>query len=99
MFSKLKQYKDLRDKAKQLQSSLAEEQVEGSAVWGKVKVSMDGNQAVTAVTVDPELLRESERAKLESGLKDAFNDAVKKAQRKMVEKMKKTGGLNLPGLS
>ncbi|MFH1047185.1 MAG: YbaB/EbfC family nucleoid-associated protein [Patescibacteria group bacterium] len=99
MFNKLKQVKDLRDKAKQLQSMLAEEKVEGTAAWGKVKINMDGNQTVLGVEIDPELLKESERTKLQEAVKDAFNDATKKAQRRMIEKMKASGDLNVPGLT
>jgi len=96
MFNKLKQFKDIRDKAKTLQSSLAQEKVEGSAAWGKIKVEMDGNLSVTSVTIDPELL--ADKAKTESGVKDAVNDAVKRAQRKMAERMKEMGGLEGLGL-
>lgn len=99
MFNKLKQVKDLRDKAKTLQGTLAEEKVEGTAAWGKVKVQMDGNQSVLGVEIDPELLTESEQKKLQDAIKEAFNDATKKAQRRMVEKMKESGDLNMPGLS
>ncbi len=99
MFNKLKEVKDLRDKAKRLQGMLGEEKVEGSAAWNKVKVQMDGNQSVLGVEIDPELLKESEQKKLQDALKDAFNDATKKAQRKMVEKMKASGELNVPGLT
>ncbi len=99
MFNKLKQVKDLRDKAKNLQNMLAGEKVEGSAAWGKVKVHMDGNQSVQGVEIDPELLKESEQKKLQDAMKDAFNDAAKKAQRKMVDKMKESGDLNMPGLT
>jgi DNA-binding YbaB/EbfC family protein len=97
MFNKLKQVKELRDKAKQLQGMLAEEKVEGSAGWGKVKIKMDGNQQVLNVEIDPELLTDPK--KLQEILKDAFNDAAKKAQRRMVEKMKTSGDLNIPGLT
>jgi hypothetical protein len=97
MFNKLKQVKDLRDKAKDLQNMLAEEKVEGSAAWGKVKVQMNGNQSVLGVEIDPEML--SDQKKLQDAMKDAFNDATKKAQHKMVDMMKKNGDLNLPGLS
>jgi DNA-binding YbaB/EbfC family protein len=97
MFNKLKQVKELRDKAKQLQGMLAEEKVEGSAGWGKVKIKMDGNQQVLNVEIDPELL--TDQKKLQEILKDAFNDAAKKAQRRMVEKMKTSGDLNIPGLT
>ena len=96
MFEKLKQFKDLREKAKTLQTALAAEKVSGEAVWGKVKVDMDGNQTVTSVTIAEELLQASEKSKLESGVKDALNDALKKAQKKVMEKMKEMGGL--PGM-
>lgn len=97
MFNKLKQVKDLRDKAKQLQSVLSEVKVEGAAAWGKVKVAMDGNSQVQSVDIDEEML--GDKGKLEAAMKDAYNDALKKAQRKMVEKMKESGNLNMPGLS
>lgn len=99
MFSKLKQYKELRDKAKNLQSTLAAEKVEGSGGWGKVKIEMDGNQTVTTVSVSEELLVAGGKAKLEGAVKDALNDALKKAQRKMVEKMRESGDFKMPGLS
>lgn len=97
MFNKLKQFKDIRSKAKTIQSSLAQEKVEGSAAWGKVKIEMDGNMSVTDVTVDEEIL--SDKSKLEAGIKDALNDAVKRAQRKMAEQMKQMGGLDGLGMN
>src|SRR5688500_1562666 len=96
MFSKLKQFKDLRDQAKKSQDARSDLSVEGSGAWGKVKIVMNGSQEVSSVTIDPELM--ADKAKLEAGLKEAFNDTTKKAQRSMAEAMKKTGGLNLPGL-
>lgn len=99
MFEKLKQFKDLRDKAKTIQSALATEKVEGSGAWNKVKIEMDGNQQVTSVTIDPSLLQATELANLQSGLKDAVNDATKKAQQKAMLKMKEMGGLNIPGMN
>lgn len=97
MFSKLKQFKDLREQAKKIQDALKDVTVEGAGAWGKIKIAMNGSQEVTSVVIDPELL--SDKAKLEAGMKEAFNDTAKKAQRSMAEAMKKTGGLNLPGLS
>lgn len=97
MFTKLKQFKDLRAKAKTLQSSLAEEKIEASAAWGKIKMVMDGNQEVKSVTVDPELLTNKE--KTEIAIKDVVNEAVKKVQKVMAEKLRKDGNFNFPGLS
>ncbi len=99
MFSKLKQFKELRDQAKKIQGALKDVAVEGSGAWGKVKVQMNGTQEVQSISIDPELLGEGGKSKLESAMKEAFNDALKKAQRRMAETMKKTGGLNIPGLS
>jgi hypothetical protein len=97
MFNKLKQFKNLRDKAKTLQNSLSEEKIEASAAWGKIKMVMDGNQEVKSVTIDPELLTSKE--KTEIAVKDVVNDAVKKVQKVMAEKLRKDGNFNFPGLS
>ncbi len=94
MFEKLKQFKDLRTKAKSLQSLLADEKVEGSAAWGKIKMSMNGNQEVLSVTIDPDLL--GNKAKLEEAIKEVTNDTIKKAQKVMANKMMKDGNFKMP---
>ena len=91
MFSKLKQFKDLRDQANQIKNALSQESAEGSAEWGKVKIKMNGNQEVLNVEIDPELLTQDNKEKLESAIKEATNDAVKKNQRIMADKMKESG--------
>lgn len=93
MFEKLKQVKDYRDKAKKIQSALKDEHVEGSGGWGKVKIAMDGNQEVQDVTIAPELLAPNRGAELEKSVKDAVNDAIKSAQKKMAARVKDMGGL------
>ncbi len=99
MFSKLKQIKDLRDQAKSIQSALVHESAEGTAAWNKIKVIMNGNLEVTAVTIDPELLTRDQQEKVQTGIKEATNDVIKKMQKVMAEKIQKMGGLNLPGMS
>lgn len=93
MFNKLKQFKDLRSRAKDLQTNLEKESVEGSAQWGKIKVTMDGTQKIKHVSIDPSAL--SDKASLEAGIKDAVNDAVGKIQRVVAGKMKDLGGDDL----
>ena len=66
--------------------------------WGKVKVEMDGNQSITAVQIDDELMKPDQKDKLQGGLKDALNEAIKKAQKKMMEQMKSMGGFDIPGM-
>lgn len=98
MFTKLKQIKDLRDQAKTIQGMLAKESVETSAAWGKVKVKMSGNQEIESVEVDPELLNPSKKRELETAVKEAMNNATKKVQRIMAQKVREQGGLDKLGL-
>lgn len=93
MFNKLKQLNDLKNKAKELQEVLSKESEQGSAGWGKVKVTMNGNQKVTAIEIDQELL--SDKAKLENLMMEAVNDAIGKIQVTMAKKLKDVGGLDL----
>jgi hypothetical protein len=97
MFNKLKQFKDLRNTAKQMQTMLAQESADGEAAWGKVKVKINGNQEVLDVQIDPELLTVDNKEKLQGALKDATNDAIKKVQRIMAEKVRQSG-ITLPGM-
>lgn len=96
MFSKLKEVKDLRQQAKSIQSMLAQETVETSAAWGKVKIKMNGNQEILEVNIDPEMLQSSKKGEVEKAIKEATNEAVKKVQKVMAEKIKAQGGLNIP---
>ena len=93
MFNKLKQIKDLRDQAKVLKEALEKESVEGAGGWGKVKIIMNGNQEVVSVTIDPELAASDKKEKLEEATKEAVNDAIKKCQRVMAQKMQSMGNL------
>ena len=98
MFSKLKEIKDLRSKAKTIQSMLADVHVETDAAWGKVKVKMNGNQEIESLDINPELLSPDKKFDVEKGIKDAIGDAVKKVQKIMAEKVREHGGLDLPGM-
>ena len=95
MFNKLKQFKDMRDKAKDMQSKLAEESA--NAESNGVSITMDGNLKLTKVNVNPNLLNPDKKAKLEKAIKDAHDDVSKKIQKIMAAKMKEMGGI--PGLS
>ncbi|MBI5733359.1 MAG: YbaB/EbfC family nucleoid-associated protein [Candidatus Kerfeldbacteria bacterium] len=99
MFSKLKEIKDLRQQAKSIQSVLAQESVEATAAWGKIKVKMNGNQEVQKVEINAEMMTPAKKSDLEKGLQEATNDAIKKVQKIMAEKIRAQGGLNIPGLT
>ncbi len=93
MFNKLKQFKDLKDRAKTIQSALSEERAEGTAGWGKIKIVIDGNQRVISVFIDPSVMED--REKLQDLVREASNDAIQKIQKVMASKLKDIGGLDL----
>ena len=95
MFSQLKQFKQMRDQAKTLQQTLSTEHVESTAAWNKIKIQMDGNLSVQSVDIDPELLTADNKQKVQDGLKEAFNDGIKKVQKIMATKLKEQGGLDM----
>ena len=91
MFNKLKQFKDLRSQAKTMQNALAQESI--TVEKSGVKLTLNGNMEVTALS-----LGDASKESLERILPDLFNDAVKKAQRLMAEKVRGMGGLGNLGL-
>lgn len=97
MFHKLKQFNDLRKQANRLKSKLAEEtvKVENRAVT----LTMDGNQEVKEVNISTEFASPDRKHQLEQQVKDAVNEAIKKAQRVMAAKMRESGDFKIPGLS
>ncbi|MBT4153848.1 MAG: YbaB/EbfC family nucleoid-associated protein [Candidatus Magasanikbacteria bacterium] len=98
MLTKLKQFKDLRSQAKELQSQLANETATAEAAGGKVVLTMDGNLALKGVAIDDDLLTPSKKEKLQDAIKKAHGEALKSMQRTMAMKMKDMGGLNIPGM-
>ena len=90
MFEKLKQLKDLRDKAKQLQNALSGETI--TADKGGIKITMDGNMNVSSVVLEKEMTKDE----VEKKMPEAINETIKKTQRVMAEKMRAMGGL--PGM-
>lgn len=85
MFNKLKQIKDLRSQAKQMQDSLAGETT--TTEKNGITIVMNGNIEVTSVIVG-----DNAKNNLENNLKEAFNEAVKKTQKLMAKKMQEMGG-------
>lgn len=83
-----------------MQSALAQESVTVRAASDKVVLTMDGNLKMTDLSIDEQLLAPDKKEKLQTAIRDAHADAMKKMQRIMAVKMKEMGGLpNIPGLS
>lgn len=90
MFNKLKQYKDLRSQAKSMQDELAKETV--TVEKNGIKIEMDGNMKVSSVIISKELSHEQ----IQGSMADCINEAIKKAQKMMAQKMQEMGGM--PGM-
>lgn len=82
----------MRNQAKKMQSALAEIIEVSEAAHGGIRITMDGNQVVQRVEVADTML--TEKIRLEGALKEAFNEAVQKIQKKMAAKVKEMGGLD-----
>jgi DNA-binding protein YbaB len=95
MFNKLKQIKDLRDKAKEIQGALATEIIDVD--YKGIQIQMDGNQVVKFVRISPDLL--TNQSRLETLIAEAFNEGIRKVQKAMAHKLSKMGNMDIPGLT
>jgi nucleoid-associated protein EbfC len=92
----MKQAQQMQDNMRRLQEELGAMEVEGQSGAGMVKVSMTCKHEVKRVTIDPSLL-EDDKEMLEDLVAAAMNDAARKAEAAVQEKMTAlTGGLGLP---
>src|SRR3954453_5418152 len=93
----MKQAAQLQSKMQAMQEELERIEVEGVSGGGLVSVRMTAKMEVKAVRIDPSLMKGDEREVLEDLLMTAQNDAKRKAEAAMQEKMQTlTGGLGLP---
>ena len=93
----MKQAAQLQSKMQAMQEELGKLEVEGISGGGLVSVRMTAKMEVKAVKIDPSLIKADEREILEDLLVTAHNDARRKAEAAMTEKMQGlTGGLGLP---
>ncbi len=92
----MKQAQQMQDNMRKLQDELGSVQVEGVSGAGMVKVAMTCKHEVKRVTIDPSLLKD-DKEMLEDLVAAAMNDAARKAEAAVQEKMSAlTGGLGLP---
>ena len=96
----MKQAQQMQENMQKMQAKIAEMEVEGASGAGLVKVVMTGKHDVKRVTIDPSLMAdEGDDAKdmLEDLIAAAMNDAVRKVEDMVQEKMAGvTAGLPLP---
>ena len=93
----MKKAAELQSKMKAMQDELEHIEVEGTSGGGLVSVRMTAKGEVKSVTIDPSLMKADEIEILEDLLVTALNEARRKAEAAMQDKMQTlTGGLGLP---
>jgi nucleoid-associated protein EbfC len=93
----MKQVQEMQSKMADMQAKLEAATVTGQAGGGMVKVTMSGKGAMTALAIDPSLLKAEEKDILEDLIIAAHADAKSKSEAMMAEEMKQvTGGFPLP---
>lgn len=92
----MKQAQQMQDNMKKMQDQLGLVEVEGASGAGLVKVTMTCKHDVKRVTIDPSLLAD-DKDMLEDLVAAAMNDAVRKVESTVAEKMSGfTSGMGLP---
>lgn len=95
VFDRMKQIYQLRKIQQELKNTI----VEAERLDGKVKIVMTGEFKPREIKIDPSLLSEESAFQLEKALKEAFIEALGKAQQIATSKMKELGGdLGIPGI-
>ena len=92
----MRQAQEMQATMQKAQNELAAMEVEGSAGGGMVKVVLTCKYEVRRVTIEDTLLRD-DKEMVEDLVAAAFNDANRKIEQTVQEKMASvTGGLGLP---
>jgi DNA-binding protein YbaB len=82
IFDKIKDVNEMRKQAKQIELVLGQELVSGSSSGGKIKITMDGNQAIKSVEVDASIA--GDKGEIARHIRSALEDLFKH-QKKMLQ--------------
>jgi hypothetical protein len=92
----MKQAQAMQDNMRRMQEQLSSIEVEGQSGGGTVKVLMTCKHEVKRVAIDPSLVGD-DREMLEDLVTAAFNDAARRVDATVAEKMSGvTAGMGLP---
>jgi DNA-binding YbaB/EbfC family protein len=93
----LKNFQNIQARMNEMQQRLAQVRVTGSSGGGIVQVGMNGQMAVTSVTISPDVVDPNDVEMLQDLVLAAVSDALAKVKEKMKEEAASvTGGMELP---
>jgi DNA-binding YbaB/EbfC family protein len=97
MLGLMKQAQAMQEKIQEMQAELERLEVQGQSGAGMVRVTLSAKGRLRNIAIDDELMKADEKQILEDLIVTAHEDARKKAERLMEEKMQgMTAGLALP---
>ncbi len=97
MLGLMKQAQAMQEKIQEMQAEMDRLEVEGQSGGGMVRVTLSAKGHLKNIAIDDQLLKADEKQILEDLIITAHEDARKKSERLMEEKMQgMTAGLALP---
>ena len=98
-FNMLKQAQELKSKLDKAQKELSKMVIEGEAGKGAVKVTMNGQQKILSIKIDPIVINPDKAKDLEKLIMKAIEETSDKSQKMAAKQLKElTGGIKIPGL-
>ncbi|MFH1435892.1 MAG: YbaB/EbfC family nucleoid-associated protein [Pseudomonadota bacterium] len=95
----LRQARRVQEKLEEVKEGLKERTETASVASGKVTATVNGQRRVTAVKIDPSLLKEEDLEMMEDLVTSAINAALEKIDKLIEEETEKvSGGMEIPGL-
>ena len=96
----LKQAQKMQKDMSKIQAEMANKTVEATAGGGMVTVIANGNQEITSIKIEKEVVASDDIEMLENLVIAAINEGLRKSKEMVTGEMSKlTGGLNIPGLT
>jgi DNA-binding YbaB/EbfC family protein len=91
--------KQLQQAQEKMQAEIAALVIEATSGGGMVKVEVDGQKQIRSLKIDPEVVNKDDVEMLQDLVLAAVNDAGRKVDEAIQEKVGGlTGGMKLPGL-
>ncbi|MBE7029017.1 MAG: YbaB/EbfC family nucleoid-associated protein [Clostridia bacterium] len=100
MNNMIKQAQKMQENLVKAQQEIEEASYDISAGGGAVNLTINGNNQITKISINPEVVDPDDVEMLEDLIMSAFNEAIKKVEKEKSEKLGKlTGGMgNFGGL-
>ena len=90
--------KQLQQAQERMQQEIAALRIESTSGGGMVTVSMDGQKSLVALKIDPQVVSKDDVEMLQDLVLAAVNDAARKVDQVIQEKVGAlTGGMKIPG--